>query len=359
MGGCDLLLSTPGRLKDFMRGDKAKGHPPAADVSNVSYLVLDEADAMLAMGFMQQVREIVRCCKQPGQPEQGGAASGPRAGSARQTLFFTATWPVKVKAAAREFTTSQAAQLRIGQGVGHDKLTANKNVRQIVQMVEYWDKMPRLVNVLTSELQQGDTCLVFCGTKGRTEYVADELYKSSVVDWCGGIHSGQEQSVRDATLEHFRRHTANGDRRAVLVATDVAARGIDIPGVALVVVYDLNGWHGELNIDSYVHRIGRTGRAGKMGRAYTFVESKDKGLPDLVKLLRDAGQRIPITLQDMEVDERNPLEGKLKETDGQEEDEEECDIERIRGKEKSKGKKKGRVSDRWELKDKVKHKKRA
>jgi len=251
----------------------------------------------------------VKHCRRKREFKQGDGAAGSCNGSARQTLFFTATWPRKVKAAASEFTNAQAAQLRIGQGIGKDKLTANKNVRQIVQVVEYWDKLTRLVNVLTSELKQGDTCLVFCGTKGRVEYVVAELNASSVIDWCEGIHSGKEQWIRDTSLEHFRQYTANGDQRAVLVATDVAARGLDIPGVALVVVYDLNGWNGELNIDSYVHRIGRTGRAGKMGRAFTFVESKDRGLPDLVKLLEDAGQRIPKPLQDLEANERAPLKG--------------------------------------------------
>merc|ERR1712217_552070 len=259
------------------------------------------------MGFIPQVREILARCLPTGEPQQGGAAGGSRGGTARQTLFFTATWPRRVVNAARELTSDDAVQIRIGQGVGSDKLTANENVRQVVQMVEYWEKTTRLTNVLTSELKDGDTCVVFCGTKGRTEYVVDELKKNKVVDWCHGIHSGKEQWVRDASLQEFRQHTANCDRRAVLVATDVAARGIDIPGVALVIVYDLNGWNGELNIDSYVHRIGRTGRAGKMGRAFTFVESKDKGTPDLVKLLEDAGQRIPEALQTKEVDERAPL----------------------------------------------------
>uniref|UniRef100_A0A7S2VJX0 Helicase C-terminal domain-containing protein n=1 Tax=Zooxanthella nutricula TaxID=1333877 RepID=A0A7S2VJX0_9DINO len=243
------------------------------------------------MGFEPQIRKILQR-----MPKQ------------RQTLFFTATWPQNVKAAAKELTSSQAAQLRIGQGVGKDKLTANKNVRQIVQVVDYWDKLTRLTNILTSELKEGDTCIVFCGSKGRTEHIVDELNKASVVDWCEGIHSGKEQWVRDKTLEHFRYHTRERDTRAVLVATDVAARGIDIPGVAMVVVYDLNGGNGDLNIDSYVHRIGRTGRAGKLGRAFTFVERRDRGIPQLVKLLQDAGQRVPLPLQDIEVDERNPLE---------------------------------------------------
>eukprot|EP00928_Gymnodinium_smaydae_P046483 TRINITY_DN30973_c0_g1_i1.p1 TRINITY_DN30973_c0_g1~~TRINITY_DN30973_c0_g1_i1.p1 ORF type:complete len:659 (-),score=125.32 TRINITY_DN30973_c0_g1_i1:18-1994(-) len=365
--GCDILLSTPGRLKDFMLGNKAEGLAPAVDVSNVSYLVLDEADAMLAMGFMPQIREILARCLPTGKPEQGGCAEGPGAGTARQTLFFTATWPRKVRAAVKEVASTEAAQLRIGQGVGSDKLTANKNVRQIVQMVEYWEKSARLTNVLTSELKAGETCLVFCGTKGRTEYVVSELNKASVVDWCEGIHSGKEQWVRDKSLEKFRQHTANGNCRAVLVATDVAARGLDIPGVPLVVVYDLNGWNGELNIDSYVHRIGRTGRAGNVGRAFTFVESKDRGLPDLVKLLKDADQRIPVPLQDMEVNQRLPLGTKKggagkaadkdsdDDADGSEEDEEMDEGGKKRNK-KAKGKSTGKGTGKDKGKSKGKGK---
>lgn len=390
--GCDILLSTPGRLKDFMVGKRAEGEEPAISVANVSYLVLDEADAMLAMGFEPQVREIMRRCLPTGACEQGGGAAGPRAGTARQTLFFTATWPKRVVKVARELTSDDAVQIRIGQGVGSDKLTANENVRQVVQMVEYWDKSARLANVLTSELKAGDTCVVFCGTKGRTEYVVHELQKAKVVDWCHGIHSGKDQWVRDASLQQFREHTASGECRAVLVATDVAARGLDIPGVALVVVYDLNGWNGEMNIDSYVHRIGRTGRAGKMGRAFTFVESKDRGIPDLVKLLQDAGQRVPEPLQTKEVDERAPLANKKQvtsaddsDTDGEEDegynddgeewnydkvvktrskakvDDENCSVDgkakgkhKDKGKGKSNGKDKGK--DKGDGKDKGKHK---
>eukprot|EP00931_Biecheleriopsis_adriatica_P045065 TRINITY_DN25826_c0_g1_i2.p1 TRINITY_DN25826_c0_g1~~TRINITY_DN25826_c0_g1_i2.p1 ORF type:complete len:657 (+),score=191.17 TRINITY_DN25826_c0_g1_i2:104-2074(+) len=316
--GCDILISTPGRLREFMCGDKAQSKPAAVKVADVSYLVIDEADAMLAMGFIPQVRDIVRRCLQTGSAEEAFGAAGPKAGTARQTLFFTATWPVKVRAAAKEFASAQAAQLRIGQGVGKDKLTANQNVRQIVQVVEYMDKLTRLTNVLTSELKPGDTALVFCGTKGRVEYVVDMLNQDEIVDWCEGIHSGKEQWVRDTSLQHFRQHTAKRDRRAVLVATDVAARGIDIPGVALVVVYDLNGWNGELSIDSYVHRIGRTGRNSTAGRAFTFVESKDRGIPALVKLLEDAGQHIPKPLRELEADERVPRKERKEAADSDE-----------------------------------------
>merc|ERR1712032_909951 len=221
--------------------------------------------------------------------------------------------------------------------------------------------------VLNGELDFGDTCLVFCSTRGRTDYVVRELRQARTVEWCDGLHSGKEQWVRDATLEKFRRHTANGNQRAVLVATDVAARGLDIPGVALVVVYDLNGWHGELNIDSYVHRIGRTGRAGKMGRAFTFVETKDRGVPDLVKLLKDAGQRIPEALQELEVDERVEQGSKDKKRDkstgskkrekaglntddlewveGYDDEDEEWDYDKegkVRNRDKAKGKGKGK-----------------
>eukprot|EP00931_Biecheleriopsis_adriatica_P045064 TRINITY_DN25826_c0_g1_i1.p1 TRINITY_DN25826_c0_g1~~TRINITY_DN25826_c0_g1_i1.p1 ORF type:complete len:619 (+),score=180.34 TRINITY_DN25826_c0_g1_i1:104-1960(+) len=278
--GCDILISTPGRLREFMCGDKAQSKPAAVKVADVSYLVIDEADAMLAMGFIPQVRDIVRRCLQTGSAEEAFGAAGPKAGTARQTLFFTATWPVKV--------------------------------------VEYMDKLTRLTNVLTSELKPGDTALVFCGTKGRVEYVVDMLNQDEIVDWCEGIHSGKEQWVRDTSLQHFRQHTAKRDRRAVLVATDVAARGIDIPGVALVVVYDLNGWNGELSIDSYVHRIGRTGRNSTAGRAFTFVESKDRGIPALVKLLEDAGQHIPKPLRELEADERVPRKERKEAADSDE-----------------------------------------
>eukprot|EP00927_Polykrikos_kofoidii_P077572 TRINITY_DN74501_c0_g1_i1.p1 TRINITY_DN74501_c0_g1~~TRINITY_DN74501_c0_g1_i1.p1 ORF type:complete len:681 (-),score=120.44 TRINITY_DN74501_c0_g1_i1:62-2104(-) len=342
--GCDILLSTPGRLKDFLLGDSKKGRLPAVDVQRVSYLVLDEADAMLAMGFMPQIREIIGRCMKIGTADQGGGAKGPCAWSARQTLLFTATWPRKVQLAAKEFTSSDAVQLRIGQGVGVDKLTANENVRQIVQVVEYWDKSTRLLNTLTSELKDGETCIVFCGTRGRAEHVVRELRRCPAIDWCEAIHSGKEQHARDASLVKFRQHTANGDQRAVLVSTDVAARGIDIPGVALVVVYDLNGWHGELSIDSYVHRIGRTGRAGTIGRAYTFVESRDRGIPQLCKLLEDAGQRVPQPVRDLEVAERLPIDatkgkgkghGKVKGTDVEEEIDEEDDGGKVTRKKKN------------------------
>merc|ERR1712050_184735 len=108
---------------------------------------------MISMGFMNQVKDITRRCKKLGTPEQAFGAEGPQAGNARQTLFFTATWPRKVHVAATEVTNPLAAQLRIGQGVGRDKLTANKNVRQVVQVVEAKDKLSRLLNVLTSELK--------------------------------------------------------------------------------------------------------------------------------------------------------------------------------------------------------------
>ncbi|CAK0856148.1 unnamed protein product, partial [Prorocentrum cordatum] len=328
--GCDILLSTPGRAKDFMVGVKEKGAAPAVSVKEVAYLVLDEADAMLSMGFMPQIKDIVRRCKKTGLPAQAFGAGGSEAGSRRQTLFFTATWPRRVRAAAKELTADGAAQLRIGQGVGSDKLTANKNVRQIVQVVERRDKLQRLINVLTSELSDGDTCIVFCSTRGRVDFVVDSLRREKVVDRCEGIHSSKEQWERDKILERFRGHTAAANKRAVLVATDVAARGIDIPGVALVVVYDLNGWNGELNIDSYVHRIGRTGRAGKMGRAYTFVDHKDRGLPDLVRLLKDAEQRVPIPLQEVEVGERLPVKARAAVAEGEEEAEESLPKARLR-----------------------------
>merc|ERR1719336_2205168 len=128
--------------------------------------------------------------------------------------------------------------------------------------------------------------------------------------WSQVIHSGKEQWQRDETLSNFRALTAGkltGFNRGVLIATDVAARGLDIPGVAMVVVYDfgraLNGGGTNSGVESFVHRIGRTGRAGKIGRAFTFFTEKDMGGVELVQLLRDAGQDVPRALEDLAASE--------------------------------------------------------
>ncbi|CAE8588676.1 unnamed protein product [Polarella glacialis] len=299
--GVDVLIATPGRLFDFSDGNPERSPGMSISLAAVSYLVLDEADRMLDMGFEKDIRAIVEQCPATGKPEEGGGAFGPLAGTARQTLFFTATWPKEVQRTAASLTSKGAIQVRIGQGTDGDKLTANKSVVQKVYVLKQIDKLSRLKSVLQKELGPGETAFVFAQTRKTCDFLEKELWDQredlSIGTWCRTIHSHRAQHIRDATLETFRQLTAGKDngRKGILVATDVAARGLDIPGVALVVVYDFQGGGlgADSGVESYVHRIGRTGRAGKTGKAFTFFTKDDAGAAQLVELLEGAGQKVP------------------------------------------------------------------
>jgi len=301
--GCDVLIATPGRLLDLAFGQPEKGHKPAVSLENVNYLVLDEADRMLDMGFEEDIRAIADRCKPTGTPEEAGGATGPKAGTKRQTLFFTATWPKEVKATAASLTSQEAVQISIGQGAGGDKLTANQNVEQRVMAMEEEEKIAKLWEVLEKDLKVGETALVFAAMKATCNDLEREFRRGKNL-WCKAIHSGKEQWDRDAALSEFREHTArpNPTQKAILIATDVASRGLDIPGVALVIVYDFGkALHSANNggVESYVHRIGRTGRAGRKGKAVTFFTKEDCGAMELIELLKRANQNIPKELEDV------------------------------------------------------------
>jgi len=136
-----------------------------------------------------------------------------------------------------------------------------------VEVLQEWEKAARLKELLQHELKEGETCIVFAGMKRICDELTQEVQRANLGLWCKTIHSGKEQWDRDEALAKFRELTkgTNG-QRGVLIATDVAARGLDIPGVAMVVIYDFgralqSGANG--GVESYVHRIGRTGRAGR------------------------------------------------------------------------------------------------
>lgn len=294
--GVDILVATPGRLVDFAIKKPGNHHEPVVALDKVAYFVLDEADRMLDMGFEPDIRKIVGLCPEPGS----ATVDGPTCTINRQTLFFTATWPKAVESVARSLIRQDAVQIRIGQGAGGDKLTASKNVTQVVSVLDYGAKLAKLQEVLKNELKDGETAIVFASTKGGCDYLERAVQKSQSDVWCGATHSGKEQWERDETLAKFRALTAGeGKKRGVLVATDVAARGLDIPGVSMVIVYDFSDGRGNNGIESYVHRIGRTGRADKHGRAYTFFSPGEAGARDLVELLRGADQEVPKPLEDL------------------------------------------------------------
>lgn len=280
--GVDVLIATPGRLLDLAKGNEKLNRYPPVTLTAVSYLVLDEGDKMLDMGFEEDVRKIVSQCKTVG---------------ARQTLFFSATWPKTVRFAAASLTKADAVHVRIGQDA--DQLTANKSVVQVVYVVEEKDKLKQLEKVLKSELKAGETALVFAATKAACDLLEEKLQPLLGQNvWCAAIHKGKEQSTRDANLNKFRELTARSNgQQGVLIATDIASRGLDIPGVAIVVVYHFAyDKSGDFAVKNHVHRIGRTGRAGKVGRAFTFITPQEDGARELADLLQAAGQDVPAAL---------------------------------------------------------------
>ncbi|WP_170468562.1 DEAD/DEAH box helicase [Ruegeria arenilitoris] len=224
--GTDILVATPGRLIDLMERE-------AVDLSQVRHLVLDEADQMLDMGFIHALRKIAS-----------------KLGTPRQTMLFSATMPKQMEEISQAYLTNPHRVQVSPPGKAADKIT------QSVHFLSRAEKPAKLREVLSADM--GALTLVFA----RTKHGAERLMKDLVKDGfnAASIHGNKSQGQRDRAIKAFRAGEIN-----VLVATDVAARGIDIPGVAYVINYDLP----EVP-DNYVHRIGRTARAGREGEGIAF-----------------------------------------------------------------------------------------
>ena len=260
--GCNLLVATPGRLWDmFSRG--------YVRFSDIRFMVLDEADRMLDMGFEPQIRQIV----------QGPETDMPHPGE-RQTLMYSATFPREIQQLAREFLYNHYF-LQVGR-VG----STTENISQEVRWMEDADKRDALYQII--QANEGRLVLVFVEKKRDADYLERILRNYRI--YCTSIHGDRVQREREEALNLFK----NG-HCTVLVATDVASRGLDIPNVGVVVQYDLPS-----NIDDYVHRIGRTGRAGKTGQAIAFFNEKNRNIVDeLVPLLKETTQEVPQWLESM------------------------------------------------------------
>ncbi|KAK4409934.1 ATP-dependent RNA helicase-like protein DB10 [Sesamum angolense] len=217
--GVDVVVATPGRLNDILEMNRVSLH-------QVSYLVLDEADRMLDMGFEPQIRKIVK-----------------EVPSRRQTLMYTATWPKEVRRIAADLLVNPV-QVNIG---NVDELAANKAITQYVEVLSPMDKRRRLEQILRSQ-EPGSKIIIFCSTKKMCDNLAGNLTRQF---GAAAIHGDKSQGERDHVLNQFRT-----GRSPVLVATDVAARGLDIKDIRVVINYDF-----PTGIEDYVHRIGRTGRA--------------------------------------------------------------------------------------------------
>jgi len=269
--GCHLLVATPGRLVDMI--DRGK-----IGLDNCMYLVLDEADRMLDMGFEPQIRRIV---EEDYMPEVG----------VRQTLMFSATFPKEIQRLAQDFLANYIF-LAVGR-VG----STSENITQKIVWVSGDDKRSFLLDILEAEgLEQLDTrtnknmqetlTLVFVETKKGADALEEFLHRNGYP--VTSIHGDRSQREREDALRVFR-----SGQCPILVATAVAARGLDIPHVKHVINFDLPS-----DIAEYVHRIGRTGRCGNLGVATTFFNEKNRNMArDLVELLQEAKQELPKWLE--------------------------------------------------------------
>lgn len=246
--GVDVLVATPGRLLDLMD----QGY---ISLKNIEYFVLDEADHMLDMGFIHDIRKVI--------------AKLPRK---RQSLFFSATMPPAIVNLSHKILGNPEKVT-----VKPEQATAEK-VEQAVYYVSKKDKTKLLIHLLEND--SADSTLVFSRTKHGADKIVRMLGKANVR--AEAIHGNKSQNARQRALNNFK----NGDTK-VLVATDIAARGIDVEELALVINYDLP------NIpETYVHRIGRTGRAKASGVAVSFCDAETKPyLRDIQKLI---DQQIPV-----------------------------------------------------------------
>lgn len=225
--GVDILIATPGRLLDLKSQN-------ALSLSDIEFLVLDEADRMLDMGFIHDIKKVVKMMPK-----------------SRQTLLFSATFSKQIKSLAQEFMVKPVLVESAPEN------TAAETVTQIAHPVNRTDK----ANVLVKLIKDGDwsQVLVFTRTKHKANRIADKLKKSGIES--AAIHGDKSQGARTKALAGFKKGTVK-----VLVATDIAARGLDIPLLPHVINFELP------NVpEDYVHRIGRTGRAGASGKAISLV----------------------------------------------------------------------------------------
>lgn len=251
----DLIVATPGRLMDLMQSGKV-------DFERLEVLILDEADRMLDMGFIDDIETIVEATP-----------------SDRQTLLFSATWDGAVGKLARKLTKDPEII----------EVERVDDQGKIEEQLLYCDDMRHKNRLLDHILRDAniDQCVIFTSTKAMTEVIADELYEKGFAANC--LHGDMPQGWRNRTLMDLRK-----GRCKILVATDVAARGIDVPTITHVINYDL-----PKQAEDYVHRIGRTGRAGRTGIAITFAEVNE--YVKVHKIEKYINRKLPeLTIEGME-----------------------------------------------------------
>lgn len=260
--GVEIAIATPGRLIDFLENG-------TTNLQRCTYLVLDEADRMLDMGFEPQIRKIIQQIR----PD-------------RQTLMFSATWPKEVRRLAEDFLGDY-----IQVNIGSLELCANHNIQQFVEVCTEYEKDNKLKDLLqdiTQDLSSDSKIIIFVETKRKVEVITRKIRSFGYDVVC--MHGDKSQSERDYVLRKFR----NGEC-PILVATDVAARGLDVDGIKYVINFDY-----PQSSEDYVHRIGRTGRSNCSGTSYAFfTDNNAKQARDLISVLEEANQQINPALKEL------------------------------------------------------------
>eukprot|EP01121_Diplochlamys_sp_Union-15-3_P012078 TRINITY_DN3573_c0_g1_i1.p1 TRINITY_DN3573_c0_g1~~TRINITY_DN3573_c0_g1_i1.p1 ORF type:complete len:645 (+),score=149.56 TRINITY_DN3573_c0_g1_i1:171-1937(+) len=256
--GAEIVVCTPGRMIDILCANKGR----ITNLRRATFLVLDEADRMFDMGFQPQIMRIINNIR----PD-------------RQTVLTSATFPQVVEKAAREILQNPIEITIRGTGMVAD------TVEQYVEVRDENTKFKRLMELITHWFNEG-SILVFVDRQESADSLWREISKSGYAAL--SLHGGKDQVDRTETIEEFK----NGSKK-ILVATSVAARGLDVAHLRLVINYDVPN-----HLEDYVHRVGRTGRAGRQGTAYTFITPEEaKYAKDLVIALKGSNAKIPAELQ--------------------------------------------------------------
>ncbi|KAM6966608.1 putative ATP-dependent RNA helicase DDX17 [Tautogolabrus adspersus] len=251
--GVEICIATPGRLIDFLEAGKT-------NLRRCTYLVLDEADRMLDMGFEPQIRKIVDQIR----PD-------------RQTLMWSATWPKEVRQLAEDFLKDY-----VQINVGALELSANHNILQIVDVCMESEKDQKLIQLMEEVMAEKENkTIIFAETKKRCDDLTRRMRRDGWPAMC--IHGDKSQPERDWVLSEFR-----SGKAPILIATDVASRGLDVEDVKFVINYDYPN-----SSEDYIHRIGRTARSNNKGTAYTFFTPGNlRQARELIRVLEEARQAI-------------------------------------------------------------------
>ncbi|XP_017849519.1 probable ATP-dependent RNA helicase DDX43 [Drosophila busckii] len=257
--GAEIIICTPGRLNDLVQAK-------VIDVSTITYLVLDEADRMLDMGFEPQIRKVLLDVR----PD-------------RQTIMTSATWPPGVRRLAQSYMKNPMQVC-----VGSLDLAATHSVKQVIELLEDDKDKFTTLKTFVKQMTKTDKIIVFCGRKARADDLSSDLTIDGFETQC--IHGNRDQIDREQAIADIK----SGAVR-ILIATDVASRGLDIEDITHVINYDF-----PRNIEEYVHRVGRTGRAGRKGTSISYVTRTDWGMAkELITILEEAEQEVPEELRNM------------------------------------------------------------